>query len=125
MILSCASIVRLAGLFGSGRHPGSFLSGKTLNSSALATVNMIHQLDAINALIHIATNNKTIPVFNAVSPHHPNKIDFYNHATKHLSLAPAKFQQYDERRRIITNDLLIDSGFKFHYENLFDAIESC
>lgn len=118
-------IVRLGGLMGPKRHPGRFLSGKSLSSSANATVNMVHQEDAVNGLQFIAEIAVPEPIINLVTPHHPTKEAFYDGATKQLGMLPVSFEKAGKEPRIISSDLLLKLGFKFKYADLFDALQNC
>ena len=118
-------IVRLGGLIGEKRHPGRFLSGKTLSSSANALVNMLHQDDAVMGLSFIATHNLTSSIVNLVTPHHPTKQAFYAEATKLLAVDGVSFEKSNLEERIISSDLLVEQGFQFKYDNLFKALKHC
>jgi nucleoside-diphosphate-sugar epimerase len=117
-----STIVRLGGLFGENRHPGRFLSGKTLSSSAGACVNMIHQTDAVNGLMFLANEEINKLIVNLVSPHHPTKGEFYDAASKLLKMPPPNFKRDNKEERIISSDLIVERGFQFKYTNLFDAL---
>jgi nucleoside-diphosphate-sugar epimerase len=117
-----STIVRLGGLFGENRHPGRFLSGKTLSSSAEACVNMLHQTDAVNGLMFLANEEINKLIVNLVSPHHPTKGEFYDTASKLLKMPPPNFKRDKKEERIISSDLIIERGFQFKYTNLFDAL---
>ena len=87
------TIVRFGGLFGGGRNPVRFLAGRKGLSNGDAPVNMIHRDDCIGILLSIIQKNAFGHIFNAVSPQHPTKREYYTAQAKKLDLmAP----EYDE-----------------------------
>lgn len=86
------TIVRFGGLYGGSRNPVTFLAGRTGLSNGDAPVNMIHREDCIGILLSIIQKNAFGHIFNAVSPEHPTKREYYTTQAKKLDLeAP----QYD------------------------------
>ncbi|MBS1523199.1 MAG: SDR family oxidoreductase [Bacteroidetes bacterium] len=74
------TIVRFGGLVGPGRHPGRFFAGKTDIPNGLAPVNMIHLDDCVGIGSAIIEQDAFGHLFNACSPDHPAKEDFYKDA---------------------------------------------
>lgn len=74
------AIVRFGGLVGPGRHPGRFFAGKKDIPNGLAPVNMIHLDDCVGIGSAIIEKNAFGHLFNACSPDHPAKEDFYKDA---------------------------------------------
>ena len=120
-----STIVRLGGLIGNARHPGRFLSGKTLSTSSMATVNMLHQKDAIAGLIYLANIDVNCDVVNLVTPHHPTKGEFYNQAAIQLKLPAPSFAKENQDCRVISSEHIQTLGFTYKYTNLFDALNAC
>ena len=71
------TIIRFGGLVGPGRHPGRFLAGKKDIPNGMALVNLIHLDDCIGISMAIIEQNSFGHLFNACSPNHPAKEDFY------------------------------------------------
>jgi nucleoside-diphosphate-sugar epimerase len=71
------TIIRFGGLVGPGRHPGRFFAGKKDIPNGLAPVNLIHLDDCIGISMVIIEQNAFAYLFNACSPGHPAKEDFY------------------------------------------------
>ena len=71
------TIVRFAGLVGPGRHPGRFFAGKKDIPNGQAPVNMIHLDDCVGIGSAIIKEGAFGYLFNACSPDHPVKEDFY------------------------------------------------
>ncbi|UOE47527.1 SDR family oxidoreductase [Mucilaginibacter sp. SMC90] len=74
------TIIRFAGLIGPGRNPGRFFAGKKDIPNGNAPVNLIHLDDCIGISKAILAKQAFGYLFNACSPGHPAKADFYTHA---------------------------------------------
>ena len=74
------TIIRFGGLVGPGRHPGRFFAGKKGIPNGLAPVNMIHLDDCVCIGSAIIEQEAFGYLFNACSPDHPAKEDFYKDA---------------------------------------------
>ncbi|KZN64141.1 hypothetical protein [Pseudoalteromonas luteoviolacea] len=110
-------IVRLAGLVGPEREPGRFISGKHLSSSSQASVNMLHQQDAVNGLMCIVENwSNAQDIYNLCHPAHPTKHDYYQkHCTTHGSIPPT-FSSEVKSERIIDGSAVCQLGFSYDNE---------
>jgi nucleoside-diphosphate-sugar epimerase len=76
------SIIRFGGLVGPGRNPGRFFAGKKAIANGLAPVNLIHQSDAVGVTLAVIEKDAFGFTFNACSPHHPPKSEFYANAAR-------------------------------------------
>lgn len=85
------TIIRFGGLVGPGRHPGRFFAGKTDIPNGQAPVNLIHLQDCIGITQSILHKNAFGYVFNACSPHHMAKQEFYMLAAQHADLPLPQF----------------------------------
>ena len=85
------TIIRFGGLIGPDRNPGRFFAGKTDIPNGLAPVNLIHQTDAVNIAINITEKQAFGRIYNACSPLHPTRKDFYTAAAKKAGLAVPEF----------------------------------
>ena len=74
------AIIRFGGLVGPGRHPGRFFAGKKDIPNGLAPVNIIHLDDCAGIGSAIVEQNAFGYIFNACSPDHSVKEDFYKDA---------------------------------------------
>lgn len=79
------AILRPAGLFGPGRHPGRFLSGKATDDGR-APVNLVHLVDVVGILLLILQQQRWGEVFNACAPAHPSRREFYSQACDRLAI---------------------------------------
>lgn len=69
-------IIRSAGQFGPGRHPGKSLSGRTDLSGGNQFINLISQVDLLD-IIDLSLQDTNSKIINAVNTHHPLKKDYY------------------------------------------------
>ncbi len=75
------AIIRFGGLIGAGRDPGRFFAGKTAIPNGKAPVNLIHLGDCVGITDAVIERNAFGHLFNACSPSHPRKADFYREAS--------------------------------------------
>ena len=110
-------ILRFGGLAGPGRHPGSFLSGKTGLPNANQSINLLHQDDAIQVIISMLNIDICNEVFNVVAPIHPTKIDFYTKMADDIGLEHPEFldESQTNKREISCSKLLRMMDFTFKY----------
>ncbi|PWS31517.1 NAD(P)-dependent oxidoreductase [Pedobacter paludis] len=85
------TIIRFAGLIGPERNPGRFFAGKTYVPNGLAPVNLIHQIDAVGIACEILNKQAFGRTYNACSPTHPAKQDFYTKTAKSSELIEPQF----------------------------------
>lgn len=70
-------ILRFGGLVGSDRNPIRMLSGKENLPNGNAPINFIHQTDCIGIIQKIIALECWNETFNAVSPYHPTREEYY------------------------------------------------
>lgn len=85
------TIVRFGGLVGPGRNPGRFFAGKTDIPNGMAPVNLIHLEDCVGISKAIIGKDAFGYLFNACSPDHPQKVDFYREAAINAGLPVPEF----------------------------------
>ena len=124
------TILRLAGLYGPGRHPVKYLSGRSGLSKPNAPVNLIHQSDIIqlvHALIQADVqadvdnvrsgqqqkmqtlqSHRTFDVINVCSGQHPTRKDYYSSVALALGIPAPQFDLSDSSGgKIIDNQKLV------------------
>lgn len=79
-------ILRFGGLIGEGREPGRFFAGKTGIPNGRAPVNLISLEDCVGITEAVITKDAFGYVFNACSPEHPPKAEFYRAAAAKAGL---------------------------------------
>lgn len=85
------TILRFGGLIGEDRHPIHFLAGRTNLENPEAPINLIHQDDCIGIILEILGKNSWNETFNAVTPFHPSRKEYYTQKAKDLNLVPPEF----------------------------------
>ena len=90
------TILRFGGLIGEDRHPIKFLAGRKNIENPNAPINLIHQEDCISIILEIlrqAQNDKLEwnETFNAVTPFHPSRKEYYTQKALDLNLAIPEF----------------------------------
>jgi nucleoside-diphosphate-sugar epimerase len=112
-------IVRLGGLLGPDRHPIFTLSGKKNLPNPKSPINFIHQKDAVAILLKILENWKGDQTFNAVTPFHPSRKEYYEQMAKIAQLPPPIFEQNGAIRGIISSKKVLDElSCQFTVKNL-------
>ncbi|MFB9845520.1 SDR family oxidoreductase [Mucilaginibacter ginsenosidivorans] len=85
------AILRFGGLIGEGREPGRFFAGKTGIPNGRAPVNLISLEDCVGITEAVIANDAFGYVFNACSPEHPPKAEFYRAAAAKAGLPLPEF----------------------------------
>jgi len=85
------TVIRFAGLIGPERNPGRFFAGKTNVPNGLAPVNLLHQSDAVDIAITVLEKQAFGRIYNACSPTHPTRNDFYTKAANDSGLELPEF----------------------------------
>jgi len=112
-----ATVIRFGGLIGPGRNPGRFFAGRS-NIPGNVPVNLIHQADCVNILSEIIDKNIWGEIFNACSPEHPLRKDFYTLAAQVNGLPLPHFSDESETHKIVNSDKLLQRlQYKFIYSN--------
>ena len=112
-------IVRLGGLIGPNRHPIFTLSGKKNLPNPYSPINFIHQQDAVAILLKIVENWKGNQTYNAVTPFHPTRKEYYTQMAKMAGLNTPKFKETGTIRGIISSKkVLVELNCQFTVKNL-------
>lgn len=85
------TILRFGGLIGEDRHPVKFLAGRKNIENPNAPINLIHQYDCIGIILKIIESNSWNETFNAVTPFHPNRKEYYTQKATELNLDLPEF----------------------------------
>lgn len=105
------SCLRLGGLIGPERHPIKTMQGKI--GVPPGHINLIDQLDILNAIDFLLEQSELPKVVNIVSPYHPLKEEYYRSIAESLQLTPPSFSQERQEDRIVQPRYLLDLGFSF------------
>jgi nucleoside-diphosphate-sugar epimerase len=85
------TILRFGGLIGEDRNPIKFLAGRKNIENPNAPINLIHQDDCIGIILEILKSNSWNETFNAVTPFHPSRKEYYTQKAIDLNLALPEF----------------------------------
>lgn len=86
-----ATILRFSGLIGDDRNPAKYLSGQKDVKDPDGPINLIHLNDCIGIIKAIIENSQWETEFNAASPQHPTREQYYNAACEAKSLPLPQF----------------------------------
>ena len=109
------TILRLAGLIGTGRHPVLSFLNKEEIANGLAPVNLVHQQDVVAVITKILSKNIRNELFNICYPEHPTRKDFYERAADKLFSKQIEF--VSEGSGKIVNGQKIVEFCGFTYKN--------
>ena len=111
------TVLRLAGLYGYGRHPGRFLAGRTDLANGDAPVNLVHRDDVVAVITRIIEDDVRGEVFNVCADEHPRRRDFYPAAARRLGLAAPTFREGGPTAfKVVRNDWLKQRlGYAFRH----------
>ncbi len=109
------TIVRFGGLFGPGRHPVNYLSGRKNIKDPKAPVNLIHLDDCIGIISKIIKKEAWGDTFNAVYPEHPTKAAYYSRIAEEKNLVIPEFdhEKVSKGKRIESAALKEVLGYTF------------
>jgi nucleoside-diphosphate-sugar epimerase len=116
------TVIRFGGLVGHGRHPGRFFAGRKNIPNGLARVNLIHLDDAVGVTLGIMQKAAWGSVFNACSPGHPTKADFYKAVSKQAGLELPEFINEKLSDKVVDS---VNVGPLLHYTYKYDRLEDC
>jgi nucleoside-diphosphate-sugar epimerase len=85
------TILRFGGLIGDDRHPIRFLAGRKGIENPKSPINFIHQTDCIGIIQKIIEKDSWNETFNAVTPFHPTREDYYTQKAVELNLVLPEF----------------------------------
>jgi len=116
-------ILRLAGLFGPGRSPGRFFSGKTNIPNGLAPVNMIHLEEVISLINSLIDSDSAKGIYIGSTPSHPTKEEFYTLAAHIDKLSVPDFIPEKLSWKIVNSERVEkELGFSYKFPNLIDRL---
>jgi nucleoside-diphosphate-sugar epimerase len=114
-------ILRLAGLFGPGRSPGRFFSGKINIPNGLAPVNMIHQEEVVSLINSLIDSDSAKGIYIGSTPSHPTKEEFYTLAA-HIDKLPEPDFIPEKLSWKIVNSERVENELGFSFTNLIDRL---
>lgn len=117
------TVLRFGGLIGYDRNPAKFLLNKT-DIAGETPVNLIHRDDCVNIITQIIEKDIWGETFNASSPEHPTKRDFYTKAAKISEVPAPGFTTNPENFKVVNSNKLIAAlDYKFAYISPMDYLK--
>jgi nucleoside-diphosphate-sugar epimerase len=118
------TVIRFGGLFGPDRDPGRFFGGKQDIPNGDAPVNLIHLTDCIGVSNAILDTQAFGNTYNAVSPSHPTRAEFYTDAAEKSGLEQPKFISEKKNWKIV-NSINVNNILQYEYKvNLTNTLSS-
>ena len=118
------TVLRFGGLYSDDRHPGKFLAGKENLEGASNPINLIHRDDCIGIIKRIISLKVQQEIFNACSPIHPERKEYYTLAARKLGLGEPSFSQFKaEFKKVDSSKLMKKLNYAFKYPNPLKALD--
>ncbi|WP_129714987.1 NAD-dependent epimerase/dehydratase family protein [Pedobacter sp. SYP-B3415] len=119
------TLVRCGGLVGPGRDPGRFFAGKRDIPNGQAPVNMLELEDAVSLISAIVKNEAFGGTYNACSPSHPERQQYYARAALLSGLEPPDFiPEKTSWKRVQAKNAFRRLGFSFSALEGFPVTET-
>ncbi|WP_167619814.1 NAD(P)-binding domain-containing protein [Maribellus sediminis] len=117
------TVLRFGGLIGYDRNPARFVQHRKAVNGKIP-VNLIHRDDCVNIITKIVEQDIWGEIFNAVSPEHPLKEEFYTKAAKISELPVPVFTDEPADFKIVNSDKLIQAlDYRFAYNSPMDYLK--
>jgi nucleoside-diphosphate-sugar epimerase len=100
-----ATVARLAGLWGHGRHPARSLAGRELDGPDVP-INLVHRDDVIEALLRLLLPEPTLGTYAVVADAHPPRGAFYRSEARRLGLEPPRFRDRPRPGKRVSGEAL-------------------
>jgi nucleoside-diphosphate-sugar epimerase len=100
-----ATVARLAGLWGYGRHPARSLAGRELDGPDVP-VNLVHRDDVIRALLRLSLPEPTLGTYAVVAGEHPPRGAFYRAEARRLGLPAPRFHDRPKPGKRVSGEAL-------------------
>lgn len=101
-------ILRLGGLFGFGRIPGRYFSGK-VTTVGHEKANYVHGTDVARALLELSRKDVPAGPYNLVAPVHPLKKDIYEKMAEKYGFLPVLYAETASVQKEVSSQKLMDA----------------
>ena len=114
--------IRFAGLLGPGRNLAKFFAGRADVPNGKAPINLITLDDCIGLCLQLLETQQFGGVYHGVSPHHPNRAEFYTALCEVSGMEKPAFK--DERLdwKQINSINVSKLGYDFKVQNWFEWV---
>lgn len=110
------TVIRFGGLIGEDRQPVRSLSGDRILQNADAPINLIHQKDCIGIIEAIIEKQIWNETFNAASPFHPTRKEYYTQKAMELNLVAPQFETNEPNFGKTISSCKIDPILKYVFQ---------
>jgi nucleoside-diphosphate-sugar epimerase len=112
------TVLRFGGLIGYDRNPEKYLAGMTEIAHPDQPMNLIHRDDCVKIISEIIRLKQWGEVFNACSPVHPLRREYYGRASEIAGLQPIALSSSIDTApfKVVNSDKLINA---LHYQFLY------
>jgi nucleoside-diphosphate-sugar epimerase len=113
------TVVRFCGLIGYDRNPAAFLQRMKEIADPDQPMNLIHRDDCVALLSEVIHREAWGEVFNACSPSHPARREFYTSAAERLGVDPLPLQPPSDAARPfkIVDSSKIEKAFDYRFRH--------
>lgn len=112
------TIIRFGGLIGDDRNPIKFLAGRKNIENPDAPINLIHQQDCIGIIEEIINKNVYSEIFNAVTPFHPTRKEYYTQKAIALNLPLPEFEKENTSKGKTISSKKVEMVLGYNFKNL-------
>lgn len=121
------TVLRLGGLVGYDRLPGSYLASKEEVRNGDVPLNVVHRDDSIAIIEQLIRQEIWGEVFNACADGHPLRRDYYTRAAQLAGLAPPLFKSSGPSPYKLVNSEKLKArlGYTFRYPNPLHMLSEC
>lgn len=117
------TVLRFGGLIGYDRNPARFVQNKT-GGEGNVPINLIHRDDCVGIIQKILEKDVWGETFNASSPEHPTRKEFYTKAAQISELPTPVFSSNEGVYKLVNSDKLIKTlDYKFIYPSPMDYLK--
>jgi len=112
-MLPTTTVLRFAGLYGDGRHPAKYLTGRKGLRNGAMRVNLTHIDDALGSTIHVLKNQIEGEIIHVCASDHPTRKQYYAKACEQLKLEAPEFLPDDDQN---TGKIIDNTKLTQHFE---------
>ncbi len=117
------TIIRFAGLIGTGRNLAKFFAGRNDVPNGKAPVNLIALEDCIGLCLRLLETQKFEGIYHAVTPHHPTREEFYTQLCEVSGMQKPFFgDELLDWKQINSVNVPNKLGYDFKVRNWFEWI---
>lgn len=109
-------VLRFGGLLGDDRHPITHLAGKKAIENPTLPINLIHKTDCIGILKKIIHTPEAKGIYNAVTPFHPTRQDYYTREAEKRGLPIPLFNPENTGIGKTVTSVRIESELQYRYK---------